>query len=122
MEHALWRERLDELALLEDGWHDGDDGLKIPQEVIELVEEFLSRLENEGQTIPSIFPMLTEDGMSMVWYLSSQTITLRVYSVNELELSRFNFESQAPKRIFGHQAVTVETVDALMEAFREWSD
>lgn len=116
-----WEDRIDTLAALEDGWHDGTDGVKLSVDVVALVRVLIGRLEGCGRMLPAIFPMLSEDGMSMVWHTKTHVVTLRVYSPEELDLSRFRTSSETGKvRISNHEDFEADDVDELFGMLMEW--
>lgn len=119
MQDKRWDKRLKELALLEDGWHDGNDGVKIKEEILDLVRRFLEDLDAQGLPIPAIFPMMDEAGMSMVWHQNGRSITLRVYEVTELEISRI-VDKPAPATGRGHESFTFQLVEDVIEVLSCW--
>lgn len=114
-----WRERIQELSELEDGWHDGDDGVKLDPNVVTVVTGLVGKAESDGLTVPAIFPMLDEPGMSLVWHMSNQVITLRVYSPSELELSRFQVSNE-PRKIWGHEDLETDEQNEVLKTLSLW--
>lgn len=115
-----WRKRIHELSELEDGWHDGDDGVKLDPVVVALVTDLVGKAESDGLRVPAIFPMLDEPGMSLVWHMSNQVITLRVYSPSELELSRFQVDNVEPRKIWGHEDLETDKQNEILKTLALW--
>lgn len=87
---ALRMERIDELSQLETGWLGNAEGKRINPEVVAIVRSLVSSLDKSMLPLPAIFPMADEPGMSLAWRFPAMNVTLRIYSTEEIELSRFN--------------------------------
>lgn len=63
-----WQERLLELCLLEDGWLDGEDGIRMSAEASDSAWAICERIEKDGYPSPALFPTV-EGGIQIEWIL-----------------------------------------------------
>ena len=67
--------RLAELALIERGWLDGEQGERIAEQVVQAVADFLTLLNRGGVEPPHLFPT-AEGGLQAEWRSSASTVSV----------------------------------------------
>lgn len=117
---ALRMERIDELAKLETGWLGNAEGKRINPEVVAMVRSLVSSLDKSTLPLPAIFPMADEPGVSLAWRFPAMNVTLRIYSTEEIELSRFNPREDPQTRREKRQSITFNGMEDVGGTLRCW--
>lgn len=82
--NTVIKERLTELAQLEDGWLDGYDGLAINRDCLSWAEPILVKLAKIQ--IPRIYPRVDDRNIQAEWTFGDYSVTLR-FDYEEKELA-----------------------------------
>lgn len=118
--HNTRTQRIEEIAILPDGWLGGGEGEKINPEVLSISRTLIIFLEEETLPLPAIYPMAQDGGMSLAWRFPETNVTLRIYSPSNIELSRFHPQEVSAERRNNRELVYFQDASSLHNELRRW--
>lgn len=115
-----WQARLLEICQLEDGWLDGEDGIRMSAESSDSAWEICKRVEKDGYFFPALFPTV-EGGIQLEWILGDiknvkQIIVFRLEPDLSYDLHRVKISDKS------YDEIITPLMDVAFTKLRSWFD